>query len=159
VELDPGGIGKGYAVDRMAEALRRNGIRNGFISAGGSSIYALGTAPGKEGWPVKLDDPRRLSTPAATICLRDESLSTSGSTEKFFMADGKRWSHIMDPRTGEPAGGMLSVSVIAPKTIDSEAWAKPYFILGRVWAEQHKKREFQVFMCEDRANEPCAWIK
>ena len=159
VELDPGGIGKGYAVDRMLEVLRRNGIRSGFISAGGSSIYALGAPPGEEGWPVKLDDPRHLSTPAAKICLRDESLSTSGSYEKVFVADGRRWSHIMDPRTGLPARGMLSVSVIAPKTIDSEAWAKPYFILGRVWAEQHRKRDFQIFMCEDRANEPCSWIK
>lgn len=158
VDLDPGGIGKGYAVDRMVEILRRNGIRSAFISAGGSSIYALGVPPGEEGWPVKLEDPRRVSIAAATVCLRDESLSTSGSYEKFFIANGKRRSHIMDPRTGEPASGMLSVSVITPKTIDSEAWAKPYFILGRVWAHEHKKSGFRIFMCEDRANEPCSWI-
>jgi thiamine biosynthesis lipoprotein len=158
VELDPGGIGKGYAVDCMLNLLRSDGIRAAFISAGGSSIYALGAPPDEEGWPVKLDDPRRPEIAAAQICLRDESLSTSGSYEKFFLADGKRWSHIMDPRTGEPARGMLSVSVIAPKTIDSEAWAKPYFILGRSWAEQHKRRGFRVFLCEDRPSEPCSWI-
>jgi FAD:protein FMN transferase len=159
VELDPGGIGKGYAVDRMVEILRREGVRAAFVSAGGSSIYALGAPPGEDGWPVKLADGRHPGLIAATVCLRDESLSTSGSYEKFFVADGKRWSHIMDPRTGDPAGGMLSVSVIAPKTIDSEAWAKPYFILGRAWAEQHNKSGFRIFMCEDRGGEPCAWVK
>lgn len=159
VELDPGGIGKGYAVDRMIEILRREGARAAFISAGGSSIFALGAPPGENGWPVKLADARHPGLTAATVCLRNESLSTSGSYERFFVADGKRWSHIMDPRTGDPAGGMLSVSVIAPKAIDSEAWAKPYFILGRAWAEQHKKTGFRIFMCEDRDDEPCAWVK
>jgi FAD:protein FMN transferase len=159
MELDPGGIGKGYAVDRMVGVLRRNAIRSAFVSAGGSSIYALGAPPGEEGWPVKLEDPRRGRAAAASVCLRDESLSTSGSYEKFFIADGKRWSHIMDPRTGEPAVGMLSVSVIAPKTIDSEAWAKPYFVLGRAWTEQHKKIAFRVFMCEDHPNERCRWMQ
>jgi FAD:protein FMN transferase len=158
VDLDPGGIGKGYAVDCMVEVLRRNRIRSAFISAGGSSIYALGTPPGEEGWPVKLEDPRRVSSTSPIVCLRDQSLSTSGSYEKFFIADGKRRSHIMDPRTGEPASGMVSVSVIAPRTVDSEAWAKPYFILGRAWTEQHKKSGFRIFMCEDRTNEPCSWI-
>jgi thiamine biosynthesis lipoprotein len=159
VELDPGGIGKGYAVDRMVETLQRDGIRAAFVSAGGSSIYALGAPPGEDGWPIELNDGGRSSIPAATVCLRDESLSTSGSYEKFFVADGKRWSHIMDPRTGNPATGMLSVSVIAPRTIDSEAWAKPYFILGRVWAERHKERGFRIFMCEDTAGKPCSWIE
>lgn len=159
VELDPGGIGKGYTVDRMVKILRREGVRAAFISAGGSSIYALGAPPGEDGWSVKLADGRHPDFAAATVCLRDESLSTSGSYEKFFVADGKRWSHIMDPRTGDPAGGMLSVSVIAPKTIDSEAWAKPYFILGRAWAEQHKKSGFRIFICEDRDGKPCAWVK
>ena len=65
-------------------------------------------------------------------------MSTSGSYEKFFRAEGKIYSHIMDPRTGYPAQGMLSVSVVAPRTIDSEAWAKPFFINGRQWAAKHK---------------------
>ena len=159
VELDPGGIGKGYAVDRMAEILQREGIRSAFISAAGSSIYALGVPPGENGWPIKLNDGRGSALAAATICLRNASLSTSGSYEKFFIADGKRWSHIMDPRTGNPAPGMLSVSVIAPRTIDSEAWAKPYFILGRHWAEQHKQPGFRIFLCEDTAGKPCAWVE
>lgn len=159
VELDPGGIGKGYAVDRMIEVLRRDGIRDAFVSAAGSSIYALGAPPGQDGWPVKLNNPTNSSQSTVTVCLRDESLSTSGSYEKFFIADGKRWSHIMDPRTGLPAGGMLQVSVIAPNTIDSEVWAKPYFILGRAWAERHRQPGFRVFMCEDSPDKPCAWVQ
>lgn len=157
--LDPGGIGKGYAVDRMAYILRRHGICAALISAGGSSIYALGTPPGKSGWRVDLLASKNPSGSAAKVTLRDESLSTSGSYEKFFYADGKRWSHIMDPRTGNPSQGMLSVSVIAPKTIDSEAWAKPYYILGRAWTAKHEKKGFRVFMCEERAGAACGWVQ
>lgn len=160
VELDPGGVGKGYAVDRMADVLRTEGVRSALISAGGSSIYAIGAPPGKNGWRIDLTNPRRQSESAVqAVTLRDESLSTSGSYEKFFYADGKRWSHIMDPRTGYPSDGMLCVSVVAPKTLDSEVWAKPYYILGRQWTTQHKKKNFQIFMCEDKPGEPCAWVK
>ena len=158
VELDPGGIGKGYAVERMIEMLKRHGIHSAFVSAAGSSIYVLGAPPREDGWPVKLKNPHDPSHPAATLCLRDESLSTSGSYEKFFIADGKRWSHIMDPRTGLPARGMAQVSVIAPNTIDSEAWAKPYFILGRDWAARHRQNGFRIFLCEDSPSKPCSWI-
>ena len=63
--------------------------------------------------------------------------------------------HLMDPRTGNPVQGMLAVSVVAPKTIDSEAWTKPYFVLGREWATRHKPKEFRVFLCEDRTEIAC----
>ena len=159
VELDPGGIGKGYAVDRMAEILRREGVRAALVSAGGSSIYAMRAPPGENGWRIDIKDPHNLSTASQSVILRDESLSTSGNYEKSFYADGKLWSHIMDPRTGYPSQGMLSVSVIAPKTIDSEAWAKPYYILGRNWTAKHKKKEFQVFMCEDKPGANCSWVE
>jgi thiamine biosynthesis lipoprotein len=65
----------------------------------------------------------------------------------------------MDPRTGYPSMGMLAVSIVTPKTIDSEAWAKPYYILGRTWTQQHKPNDFRVFMCEDRTDVPCAWLQ
>ena len=86
-------------------------------------------------------------------------MSTSGSYEKFFRAEGKTYAHIMDPRTGYPAQGSVSVSVIAPRTIDSEAWAKPYFVNGRLWAVKHKPKDFRVFFCEDRTDQPCAWLQ
>lgn len=160
MDIDPGGIGKGYAVDRMAVVLKENGIRSALISGGGSSIYGIGTPPqDPQGWKVNIKNPRNTSKSVASVYLKDDSLSTSGSYEKFFYAEGRMWSHIMDPRTGYPSMGMLSVSVVTPKTIDSEAWCKPYYILGRDWTEKHKPTNFRVFMCEDRSDVPCAWLQ
>lgn len=160
LELDPGGIGKGYAVDRVVDVLKENGIVSALVSAGASSIYALGTPNNDgKGWEIKIRDPKDAGKTLEDFYLKDQSMSTSGTYEKFFKADGRIYSHIMDPRTGFPAQGMLSVSVIAPKTIDSEAWTKPYFILGRQWAAKHKPGDFRVFTCEDKAELPCAWLQ
>ena len=144
VEIDPGGIGKGYAVDRMVEVLKQHGVACALVSGAGSSIYALGAPPAEpQGWRVEIRNPRRPSQTAAVVYLKDKSMSTSGSYEKFFRAEGRLWSHIMDPRTGYPAPGMLSVSVVAPRTLDSEAWAKPFFINGRQWTAEHKPSGFR----------------
>ena len=159
VELDPGGIGKGYAVDRMAALLRDNGIHSALVSGGGSSIYAIGAPPGENGWKVEIKNPKDPSKSAATLFLKDESMSTSGNYEKFFYAEGKLYSHIMDPRTGFPSEGMLSTSVIAPRTIDTEAWSKPYYILGPKWAAKHKKKNFRIFFCEDKPGASCEWLQ
>jgi thiamine biosynthesis lipoprotein len=86
-------------------------------------------------------------------------MSTSGNYEKFFLVGGKMYSHIMDPRTGYPAGGVLSVSVIAPSVLDGEAWTKPYFINGREWAAAHKLPGSRVFLCEDGSEPSCAWLQ
>jgi thiamine biosynthesis lipoprotein len=159
VSLDPGGIGKGYTVDRMVKVLQENGIASALVSASGSSIYALGTPPGEPGWRVRIRDPKNAGKTVEEVLLKDESMSTSGTYEKFFRARGALYSHIMDPRTGYPAQGMLSVSVIAPQTIDSEAWTKPFFINGRTWAAQHKPKGYRVFLCEDRLDQACAWLQ
>lgn len=158
-ELDLGGVGKGYAVDRIVEVLKQHGVASALVTAGGSSIYALGAPPGEAGWKVKIRDPKRPRTTIDEQVLRDLSLSTSGNYEKFFRAEGKLYSHIMDPRTGYPAQGLLSVSVIAPKTLDSEVWAKPFYILGRDWAAKNKPKGFRVFLCEDTAGMACAWLQ
>ena len=159
VEIDPGGIGKGYAVDRMIDVLKERGIRSAMVSAGGSSIYGLGTPPNDTGWTVKIRHPRKYSETVAELQLKDESLSTSGDYEKFFEAEGKVYSHIMDPRTGYPATGMLSVSVVAPRTLISEAWTKPFFILGREWAARNNPKGLRVYFCEDKAEVKCAWLQ
>jgi thiamine biosynthesis lipoprotein len=159
VEIDPGGIGKGYAVDRMAGILRAHGIRSALISAGRSSIYGLGAPPSEpRGWRVTLPDPRRRGNNLAEFYLKDMSMSTSGSSERFFTAGGRIYTHIMDPRTGYPVQGMLLASVLAPNTLDSEAWTKPFFVLGRQWAARNKPKDFQVFLCEDRSENPCAYL-
>ncbi len=158
LELDLGGIGKGYAVDRMVETLEENGITSALVSAGGSSIYGLGS-PGAEpeGWPVKIRDPKNQTRIVEELRLKNLSLSTSGGYEKFFVAGGKTHSHIMDPRTGYPAQGMLAVSVVAAKTIDSEAWTKPFFLLPE--GRRPRPAHLRVFVCEDKAGTPCAWLQ
>lgn len=158
MELDPGGIGKGYAVDRMAEELRRFGVERAMVSAGSSSMYGLGSPPGEpRGWHVSIRDPRKPKITATEVYLRDESLSTSGSYEKFFRADGKLYSHIMDPRTGMPAEGVFSVSVVSDRTIDSEAWATAFFVNGLEWTAQHDRADFGVFACA--ADGSCQWVR
>ncbi len=158
VELDPGGIGKGYAVDRMVEVLKQYGIQTAFVSASGSSIYGLGAPPGEKGWKVQIRDPKDEKKTVADVYLKDESMSTSGNYEKFFRAEGRVYSHIMDPRTGWPAQGVLSVSAVTPRTIDSEAWTKPLFVNGREWAAKHKPAGLRAFFCEDTPEQACAWL-
>ncbi len=167
VEIDPGGIGKGFAVDKMVAILKDDGITSALVSAGGSSIYGIGTPPNEQrGWHVTIRHPKDASKSVAEVWLHDNSLSTSGNYEKFFFAEGRMYSHIMDPRTGYPAEGMLSASVVAPKTLDSEAWTKPYYIRGRklAAAARHKQQGFRVFLCEDKTplskgSDQCAWLQ
>jgi thiamine biosynthesis lipoprotein len=160
IELDPGGIGKGYAVDRIVDVLKREGVDAALVSASGSSIYGLGAPPeDSRGWPITIRTPRDPNEEAAQVFLRDMSLSTSGSYEKFFWAEGRTYSHIMDPRTGYPARGTSSVSVVAARTLDSEAWTKPFFINGRDWTKAHKPDAFRVFFCDERPQTTCSWIQ
>jgi thiamine biosynthesis lipoprotein len=161
MELDPGGIGKGYAVDRMVEVLKQRGVRIALVSASGSSIYGMGAPPtDPAGWRIPIRDPADPHKSAAEVFLKDTSLSTSGSYERFFWAEGRTYAHIIDPRTGYPAQGTASVSVMAPRTIDGEAWAKPFFINGRAWTATHKPSNVRVFVCDEaKSQEACTWIR
>jgi len=160
LEIDPGGIGKGYAVDRMAAILRTAGVSGALINAGGSSMYGLNTpADDPRGWKVVIRDPRHAERHVAELYLKNQSMSTSGNYEKFFQVGKRIYSHIMDPRTGFPSMGMYSVSVVAPRCIDSEAWTKPTYIQGRQWAAKHLPTGFRAFLCEDRGEAQCAWLQ
>ena len=155
--LDPGGIGKGYAVDRAVEALREYGIESALVSSGTSSIYALGEPPdGAGGWTLDLREPDASGSVVATVRLSNEALSTSGSYEKFFEEGGRRYGHILDPRTGRPASGVAGVSVIAPRTIDTEAWATALFVNGAAWARDHPLEAARVFLCSEEG--ACGWL-
>ena len=157
VELDPGGIGKGYAVDRMAAKMRRAGLGSFFISAGGSSIYASGHPPQEvRGWRVRIRDPKDSGSTVEHLYLKNQSLSTSGAYEKFFELEGKTYSHIMDPRTGWPASGVVSVSVLAGRTLDSEAWATALFVNGPDWAAARAPAGPRIHFC--LAAGGCAWM-
>ncbi len=130
VELDLGGIGKGYAVDQAVEILRSNGVAAALVSSGGSSIYALGSPPGERGWKITVRDPFRQYKAADVLRLRNFALSTSGNYEKFFEIDGKIYCHIMDPHTGWPVQGMLSTVAAVPTGVETEALTKIFFVGG-----------------------------
>ena len=157
VELDPGGVGKGYAVDRMAAKMRRAGLGSYFISAGSSSIYASGHPPQEpRGWHVRIRDPKDSGSAVEHLYLKNQALSTSGAYEKFFELEGKTYSHIMDPRTGWPASGVVSVSVLADRTLHSEAWATALFVNGPDWAAARGPADLRIHFC--LAVGGCAWI-
>ena len=160
VEIDRGGVGKGYAVDRMVEVLRSRGVRNALVAASGSSIFGLGNPPEEpRGWPISVADPWDHRKDATRVFLKDLSLSTFGSYEKSFRAGGHRYSHIMDPRRGVPAESAIQVTVIAPRAIDSEVWAKPYFIHGSGWTAAHKPKSWSVLYCENTPGSACSWVE
>ena len=138
VQLDFGGYAKGYALDRAAEILRDGGISNALINVGGNAM-ALGRH-GARPWRVGLDSPRGTGL-LATLDLDDgEAVGTSGDYKRFYEIDGKRYSHIIDPRTGYPVAGVESVTVLvrggAGAGALSDAASKPIFIEGRSgWGE------------------------
>ena len=157
VRLDPGAIGKGYAVDRAVSVLRDYGIERALVSSGTSSVFALGSPPAApRGWPLDLRSPTAPEAVAETLVLRDEAVSTSGSYEKFFEDGGKRYSHILDPRTGRPAEGIDSVSVVAARTLDTEAWSTALFVNGADWIRANPLPGLRVFLCE--AERRCRWM-
>ena len=159
VELDPGGIGKGYAVDRIVAVLKFHGIEAALVASSRSSIYGLGTPPSESrGWPIDIQGPSGGHRPVATVYLKNMSLSTSGSSQKFFRAQGRTYSHIMDPRAGSPAQGSSLVAVLAPRTIDSEAWTKPFFVNGAAWTLTHKPASARVLFCDDTEDGHCRWL-
>jgi FAD:protein FMN transferase len=121
VQLDLGGIAKGYGVDRAAAVLREWGIRDGFVNVGGD-VYALGTAEDGEPWRVGVRSPADPSTLAGTVALSDRAIATSGDYEQFFEHGGRRYHHILDPLTGEPRrSGAHGVTVAAASCMAADA--------------------------------------
>jgi thiamine biosynthesis lipoprotein len=140
VELDLGGIGKGYAVDRVVDLLRRRGLASALVNLGGSSVYGLGAPPGRDAWEVGVADPMAPGKTARTVRLRDRALSVSGGYERFFEKDGVTHSHIMDPRTGRPVQGVLSVAVLADSATAGDALDNVLFVLGPERGRSHVGR-------------------
>ena len=137
VALDFGGYLKGVALDRAASILRAQGVNNALINIGGN-VMALGTKNGKP-WRVGIQHPRQPG-PLATVELNDgEAIGTSGDYQRFFELDGKRYCHLLDPRSGEPVTHTQALTVLissrpAAGTL-SDAASKPLFISGRDWPQ------------------------
>ena len=149
-----GGIAKGYAVDKCVKLLYDQGFTSFMVQAGGDMFVA-----GKKGadpWVVGIRDPRGATKDAmfATAPVEDHSFSTSGDYERGFVKDGKRYHHILDPRTGQPAMKSRSVTVRAKDAFTADAWSKVLFILGPVEALKVIKREkledFEVVWVDDK---------
>ena len=130
VELDLGGIAKGYAVDRAGKILRASGVTSAFITSGTSSICAIGAPPGQKAWRVEVNHPLDRSHQLEGIELRDQSISTSGCHEKTFQSGGKAYCHIMDPRIGRPIEGLLSATIITSSGVEAEALSKAVMVMG-----------------------------
>jgi len=130
MRLVPGGIAKGYAVDQAVAVLRERGIQAALVDAGGD-IFALGAPPERQAWLIGVRDPvhpgKILPKPLA---VRDRAVATSGDYEQFGIVGGRRVSHILDPRTGQPVQGVTSVTVVAPDTMTADAYATAASVLG-----------------------------
>ncbi|HSL70544.1 MAG TPA: FAD:protein FMN transferase, partial [Longimicrobiales bacterium] len=126
--LDFGAIAKGYALDRAMRAMRAAGATAGTVDLGGNVIM-FGPAP-EGAWQVGIVDPRQRDRLLARLPIDSGAVSTSGDYEQFFQADGVRYSHIFDPRTGLPVQGVASVTVIAPTGMASDALSTAFYVLG-----------------------------
>lgn len=130
IEIDLGAIAKGYAIDQAVRILRDNGIKRAFVSGGTSSLYALGSPPGENGWKISVRNPLDTSKAACVLRLQNLSLSVSGDYEKFFKLGDRIYAHIMDPHTGMPVENMLSTVVVSPSGTDSDALSTSFFVEG-----------------------------
>ena len=129
MKLGLGGIGQGYIADKIKEVLKANGCNAGLVNVSGD-INTWGKQPDGKDWTVGIVNPLNKNKVFATFPLNDSAVETSGSYEKYVTFNGKRYSHIIDPRTGYPASGIVSVSVFAKQTELADALATGIFVLG-----------------------------
>jgi FAD:protein FMN transferase len=126
VGLNFGSIGKGYALDLVAEQLKTEGVPRALVSGGGSSVLAFG---GGAGFPVDVTSPCCPGV-LARLLMREGGLGTSGAGEQFFEKDGRRYGHVIDPRTGWPAEGVVSASAVARSAAEADALSTAFLVAG-----------------------------
>ena len=129
MRVDVGGIGKGFAADRAAEAMRGVGATAGAVALSGD-IKTFGRMPDGEAFLFGIQDPRKEQSLLATIELQDEAISTAGDYERFFERDGVRYHHILDPATLQPARDCQSVTVIAKEGVMADGLDTGIFVMG-----------------------------
>lgn len=130
VRIDLGGIAKGYAVDRGIDSLRQRGIAHALVSAGGDSRI-LGDRRGRP-WMIAVRDPRIRTGAIAVLPLSDAAVSTSGDYERYFEADGVRYHHIINPKTGRSASDVRSVTIVGPDATTTDGLSTSVFVMGHV---------------------------
>jgi len=127
--LDLGGVAKGYAVDQALEAMKEAGAEGGLVNIGGD-IAVFGERAGGGPWSIGVQHPRAPGELFAILELESGAVATSGDYERYFVEDGVRYHHILDPKTGRPARGLISVTVTAPTCVLADAYATAVFVLG-----------------------------
>lgn len=127
-KIDPGGVAKGYVVDCMVSFLKKQGISSGLINAGGD-IYTFGKKPDGSDWIIGLRHPR-LNKTIVLEHIDIPAVATSGDYERYFMQDGVRYHHILDPQTGYPADKSVSVTIWTDSAMDADILATAVFVLG-----------------------------
>jgi FAD:protein FMN transferase len=142
VEINLGSIGKGFALDRASAKLREHGLRTALLSGGRSSVVALGGDQG--GWLVGVRHPYKTGCRIATIRLKNAAMATSGAGEQYFVAGGRRYGHILDPRSGVPACGVAGATVVASSGAIADALATAFFVGGAELAERYCRNHHQV---------------
>ncbi len=161
VRIDLGGIAKGYSVDLAADRLRDAGVSDALVDLSGNMV-ALGDSPSHAGWTVGIRDPSGTLPYVARVGLRNEAVATAGNYEQFVEADGKRYGHILDPRTGYSVRGLSSVTVVAATAFAADAWDTAFFVLGSEAARRiaHERTDLAVVLIEPRENgEPIIWVE
>ncbi|MCC5451489.1 FAD:protein FMN transferase [Rheinheimera sp. UJ51] len=128
VKIDLGGIAKGYAVERSMALLAQAGIQHALVTAGGDTRL-LGDKRSRP-WLVAIKHPRKSDDIVAQLPLINSAISTSGDYERFFIEDGVRYHHILDPKSGESPSGLMSVTVLGPDTTRTDALSTTLFVLG-----------------------------
>jgi thiamine biosynthesis lipoprotein len=151
VKLDLGGYAKGYALDRAAAILKQHGIRNALINIGGN-VMALG-AHGSRPWTVGIQHPRKPG-PLAVLELHDgDAIGTSGDYQRFFELDGKRYCHLIDPRSGYPVQGVQAVTILTHGEhagLRSDSHSKPLFVAGAAgWHEAARTMQLEEALLID----------
>ncbi len=129
MRLDLGGIAKGYAADQMLEVLARHGLRRALVAAGGD-IAVREPPPGKKGWTIAIAAVGPKKEKPGKLLLANAAVSTSGDAEQYVEIEGKRYSHIVDPRTGLGLVGRMSATVVAPDGITADSLTKVVAVLG-----------------------------
>jgi thiamine biosynthesis lipoprotein len=150
IEINLGAIGKGYALDRCAEVFAEAGVEHYLLHGGNSSVVGRGSqgAAPRDGWSIGIRNPLRPEERIGEIRLRDRALATSGSGTQYFIHEGRRFGHILDPRSGWPAEGVLAATVLAPTAAEADALSTACYVLGPVGAQQlcHENPQFACLM-------------
>lgn len=149
-----GSIGKGYAADRARTLLKQAGVLGGIINASGD-ISTWGTQPNGDAWAIGVNNPFRNGKVAAVIQKKIEmSMTTSGNYEKFVEINGKRYSHIINPKTGIPSTGLTSVTIIGPDATTANGFSTSLMVLGKKKGKKLMKQfpEYSYVLITDKGN-------